>query len=134
MKIVLDTNVFVSSFIGGKPRHIIDHWKRGRFNLCLSADILDEYIRVFEKLDFIEQQTLQQLLTQFKTDPNILFTHSPTSLSVVDTDPDDDKFIACAVELEAGYVVSGDEDLLQVGTYYDIQMLPPAKFLEEITD
>lgn len=134
MKVVLDTNVFVSSFLGGKPRRIIDHWKQGHFTLCLSADILEEYSRVFEELGFIETDEFQQLLSLFKTDPNVLFTNSPASLSVVDTDPDDDKFIECAVELEADYVVSGDDDLLQIGTYHDIEIVTPANFIEEVSN
>ncbi|MEW6201083.1 MAG: putative toxin-antitoxin system toxin component, PIN family, partial [bacterium] len=42
MKVVIDTNVFVSSFFGGNPRRIIDLWSKGKITLCLSKDILDE--------------------------------------------------------------------------------------------
>ena len=41
MKIVLDTNVFVSSCFGGNPRRIIQFWEEGRLTLCLSGAILD---------------------------------------------------------------------------------------------
>ena len=50
MRIVLDTNVFISSFFGGNPRSIIDLWKDGRLTLCLSQDIIDEYIEVLGRL------------------------------------------------------------------------------------
>ena len=49
MRIVLDTNVFISSFFGGNPRTIIDLWKDGRLTLCLSQDIFDEYIEVLRR-------------------------------------------------------------------------------------
>jgi len=39
MRVVIDTNVFVSSFFGGTPRKIIDLWKNRDITLCLSRDI-----------------------------------------------------------------------------------------------
>ena len=49
MKIVIDTNVFVSSFLNpsGSPRAIIDLWKNGQLTLCICAEILSEYIRIY---------------------------------------------------------------------------------------
>ena len=47
MRIVLDTNVFVSAaFFGGVPGRILEAWRDGRLQLVLSAAILDEYQRV----------------------------------------------------------------------------------------
>lgn len=40
MRVVVDTNIFVSSFFGGKPRKIIDLWKIGEITLCVSSPIL----------------------------------------------------------------------------------------------
>jgi predicted nucleic acid-binding protein len=40
MKVVIDTNVLVSSFFGGKPLEVINLWKNGKITLCLSKDIL----------------------------------------------------------------------------------------------
>ena len=44
LKLVIDTNVFISSFFGGIPRDIINLWKEGGIVLCLSQDILEEYL------------------------------------------------------------------------------------------
>ena len=44
IRVVVDTNIFVSSFFGGNPRKIIDLWKTGEVALCLSRPIVDEYI------------------------------------------------------------------------------------------
>ncbi|MFQ5707681.1 MAG: putative toxin-antitoxin system toxin component, PIN family [bacterium] len=44
---VLDTNVFISSFIGTEsPRKIIDFWKEGKITICLPKEILDEHVEV----------------------------------------------------------------------------------------
>lgn len=51
MRIVLDTNVFVSAiFFGGVPGRILEAWRDGRIQLSLSAEILDEYQRVGQLL------------------------------------------------------------------------------------
>ncbi len=51
MRIVLDTNVFVSAvFFGGVPGRILEAWRDGRLQLVLSAAILDEYQRVGQAL------------------------------------------------------------------------------------
>jgi len=51
MKVVIDTNVFVSSFFGGNPKRIIDLWKNEEIVLCLSKDVLDECIDVLQSVD-----------------------------------------------------------------------------------
>jgi predicted nucleic acid-binding protein len=42
-RVVIDTKVFVSSFFGDNPRRITDLWKTGKFILCLSRPIIEEY-------------------------------------------------------------------------------------------
>ncbi len=56
MKVVIDTNIFVSSFFGGNPRKIIDLWKKGNISLCLSKDILDEYVDVLQRVGLKDER------------------------------------------------------------------------------
>ncbi|EMS79928.1 PIN domain-containing protein [Desulfotignum phosphitoxidans] len=46
LKVVVDTNVFISSFFGGIPRQITDCWKKGKITLCFSQQIIEEYIDI----------------------------------------------------------------------------------------
>jgi predicted nucleic acid-binding protein len=47
MKIVMDTNVFISGvFFTGPPHRILKAWQRGDLDLVISEEILDEYRRV----------------------------------------------------------------------------------------
>ena len=63
IKVVLDTNIFVSSFFGGNPEEIISLWKNEEIVLCLSKDILDEYVRVLAEFDRTDiQQKIKDLL------------------------------------------------------------------------
>lgn len=51
MRIVLDTNVFVSGvFFSGPPHEILTHWRDGKLRLVVSVEILDEYGRVGKRL------------------------------------------------------------------------------------
>ena len=129
MRIVLDSNVFISSFFGGNPRTIIDLWKDGRLTLCLSQDILDEYIEVLRRLGLDDTPELEELLKLFATGFHIVFTTRTPEIHVV-ADPDDDKFIACALALKAGCVVSGDKALVDVRLYQGIRIVTPREFLE----
>ena len=51
MRVILDTNVFVSGvFFSGPPHKILKAWRDGRLRLVISAEILDEYRRVGQTL------------------------------------------------------------------------------------
>jgi predicted nucleic acid-binding protein len=58
IKVVLDTNVFVSSFFGGNPRDIVNLWKAGEITLCLSRAIVDEYLEVLGRLGLQNEREL----------------------------------------------------------------------------
>ena len=129
MKAVLDTNVFVSSFFGGNPRRVIDLWKTGDLTLCLSKDVLDEYVAVLERLFGSEKAELKEPLDLLASGSNILFTIKTPKLHIVDEDPDDDKFIACAVSLKAEFLVTGDKALLALKLYENIRTLTLREYL-----
>jgi uncharacterized protein len=131
IRVVIDTNVFVSSFFGGNPRKIIDLWKNGQLWLCLSPGIVDEYIEVLYRLGLEKEDGLDELLRFFARGHCIIFTHRTPSLKIVAEDPDDDKFIECAVALNARYIVSGDKALLAVEKYMGIGIVSPKAFLDQ---
>lgn len=130
MKVVIDTNIFVSSFFGGNPRKIIDLWKTEKITLCLSSAILDEYIDVLRRIGLKDEDELDELLSLFSRGFNILFTTKTPQLKLIKKDPDDDKFIECAVALKANIVVSGDREVLAVKEYKGIRILTPQEFLK----
>lgn len=130
MKVVIDTNVFVSSFFGGNPRRIIDLWKEEKITLCLSKDILDEYIEVFQRIGLRNEDEIQELLSLFAKGFNILFTTKTPKIKVVKDDPDDDKFIECAISLKAEAIITGDKAVEAVGEYMGIKIVTPQQFLQ----
>ncbi|TET69226.1 MAG: putative toxin-antitoxin system toxin component, PIN family [Candidatus Aminicenantes bacterium] len=129
-KVVVDTNVFVSSFFGGNPRKIVDLWKSGQLTLCLSKPIMDEYVEVLQRLGLKNERELSELLSLFAHGFHVLFSAKTPELHLVEKDPDDDKFIECAVTLKADFVISGDKALIAIQDYMGIRIVTPKKFLD----
>ena len=129
MKIVVDTNVFISGiFFSGNPDRILRAIHDGQFDAFCSPDIVSEYHTVFYRMlskgiGEVDQKQLDELLEKLTTvDPS-------TSIQVC-RDPDDDKFIECAVEAKALYIVGGDKDLLSVEEYDGVEIITAADFCE----
>ena len=105
MRVILDTNVFISGvFFGGPPYRILEGWRDGKVQLVLSHEILEEYQRVgdtlVEQFPGVELQPMLELVTM-----NAELFSDQVVLEPVCEEPDDDKFIACA--LASGCKVTG---------------------------
>jgi putative PIN family toxin of toxin-antitoxin system len=131
IKAVIDTNVFISSFFGGNPRKVIDLWKSGKITLCLSGPIIEEYIDVLRRMGLQDERELEELLGLFSHGFHSQFIAKTPALRIVKRDPNDDKFIECAVALKAGYIISGDKVLTEILNYMNIKIRSPKQFLEE---
>ncbi len=132
MRVVIDTNVFVSSFFGGVPRRIIDHWFFGKLILCVSRPILKEYLEVLGRFQLSREDHFRRLVTAFEKGPNILFVDDPKEQNWIEDDPGDNKFIACALSLHAEYIVSGDSHLKETGEIEGVKIVSPREMLELI--
>ena len=130
LKVVMDTNVFVSGvFFSGPPYQILKAWQAGEFELVVSQEILDEYHRVGEIL--AEERPnidLNPILTFVIEHAKV---YKPVKLKEpVCEDPDDDKFFACALASGSRVIVSGDKHLLKVSGYKGIEVLKPREFVD----
>ena len=128
MRVVVDTNVLVSSFFGGPPREVIERWKRGEITLCVSRGLIDEYVEVLNRLG-LQADLVQELLELFASGYNLVFTASTSPLQVLKHDLDDNMLFECAVELKAKVIVTGDKAVRSVGRYMDVDVTTPAEFL-----
>jgi len=130
MRVVIDTNIFVSSFFGGNPHTIIDLWRNEKITLCLSKDILGEYIDVLQRIGLRDGSEIEELLSLFAKGFNIVFTTRTPKIRAVKDDPDDDKFIECAVALKAEVIITGDRAIKALEEYMGIKILTPQQFLK----
>jgi putative PIN family toxin of toxin-antitoxin system len=133
VKVVLDTNVFVSGvFFGGVPGRILDAWAAARLMLVLSPAVLLEYQRVGEELgaDYPERTAaFEPVLALLAT--TAVMVDAPPLPERVGRDPDDEKFLAAALASRTPLVVSGDRDLLQVSGWREIRVCTPRQFHDE---
>ncbi len=131
MKIVIDTNVFVSSFLNpkGTPRQIVDLWKNGSVTLCICAEILAEYLEVLSRFGLAGEPELRELLELFKSRQGIDFVVIDNDLHIIEADPADDKFLECALKGRAACIVSGDKHLKGLQLYEGVPILSPYEYM-----
>ena len=124
---ILDTNVLVSGiYFGGYPYRILDAWKRGKIKIVLSEEIFDEYERVMKELSRkFKEIDVSELLTL----NSIWVGTNPLPFNVSE-DPDDDKFISCAIVSGTKCIISGDKHLLSISGFKGIEILRPKVFVE----
>jgi len=130
MKIVLDTNVFISGiFFSGPPSKILQAWRDLKIQIILSEEIIEEYQRVAEELSSkfsaVDIDRIIELLTIYGE----VFETKNISVSVCE-DPDDNKFIECAIASNSKLIVSGDKHLLNITGYQGILVLKPRDFID----
>ena len=134
MKVVLDANIFVSSLVNtqGNPKRIMSAWEEGGFDLLVSAPILEEVGRVLRypriaKRHKQDELAIQRFLELLKNEAILI--EPKEQLNVVLEDKSDNRYLECALEGKAQYLVSGDNHLLDIGEYKGIIILPPAAFM-----
>jgi putative PIN family toxin of toxin-antitoxin system len=131
VKIVLDTNVFVSGvFFSGPPYQILRAWKNQELQIVVSQEILDEYYRVGEELSAQFPETDLNPVLELVATRAELIEAAKLDEAVCD-DPDDDKFFECAIAGGANLIVSGDKHLLKISDYKGIKVVRPRQFVDE---
>ena len=131
-KIVIDTNIYISAiFWGGKPREIVDLGRSGQISIFTSSEIEEEIVRKLKTKFGLSDEETTQILLDFST----FTTPVKTSrrITVIDDDPDDNKFIECAVSSRSIFIVSGDKHLLKLEHYKGIKILKASDFLSIIS-
>lgn len=130
MKIVVDTNVVISGvFFGGNPRRIVEAIVKGSINAYATAEIVDEYMEIIDSMITRKQGKLSlSILSPLFSSLKVI--EGMTQIAVC-RDPDDDKFLECAVDAKALYIVSGDNDLLDIKAYDGIQIITAKEFCEK---
>ncbi len=131
LRVVVDTSCLVSYVLtrGNLMRRVVAHWRAGTFTLLSSPATRAELAGVLarpaiRRLAAAPPNELARGLERFSE-------HVPGVLDLPGAcrDPKDDKFLACAVEGGAHYLVSSDRDLLDMRHYRDVAIVNPGQFL-----
>jgi putative PIN family toxin of toxin-antitoxin system len=130
MKVVVDANVFISSFYWkGKPRKIIERVTDGHDEAFITADILEEIQDVMSRPKFkTDSKAIQEYIRTIKNAATII--DNSASIDIVSRDKDDDKILDCAKLAQADFIISGDKDLLVLNEYAGIFIVTPSYYLD----
>ncbi len=129
MRVVLDTNVIVSGLnFPGNERTVLELALRGRFELCLSAFILDEVAGVLgRKFDWTEERTSQALRAMRDASTVVEPRRLP---EMIEGGHADNRILECAVEFSTDYLVTGDRrHLLPLEEHQGARILNAPRFL-----
>lgn len=138
IRIVLDTNLFVSALLkpGSNP-DIILHWvKDEKVLLLMSESICHEISRVLtypkiRKRLTASDEELKNFVQLLGT--VAIITPGTLNLPPIDADPDDTKYLVCAVEGHADCIVSGDHHLTDLVMYRGIRIVTPIDFIQIVS-
>ena len=130
MKILIDTNIVISGlFFHGLPNQLFKELDFEKFNVCINEEILDEYERqIYKKIINPKYKLNRELNDKFFSS---LQRFEKFSDLKVCRDPKDDKFINCAIDAKAMYIVSGDNDLLTLKNFAGVEIVTAREFYEK---
>lgn len=129
MRVVIDTNVYISALLfGGLPGEVFDKALARSFETLISLDLLEE---LEEKLRLKFHVPADDLsLIREKIESFAALVVPRFEIKTIHEDPDDDRVLECAVEGRADAIVSGDRHLLKLGSFREIVILNSRRFLE----
>ncbi|GBE04645.1 MAG TPA: putative toxin-antitoxin system toxin component, PIN family [Nitrospirae bacterium] len=130
-KVVLDTNVIVSALLfKGELSAIVNLWKEGEVFPVISNETFKELTKVFTYPKFSLTEDEIRKLIEEEIVPYFELISTARVVENVCQDPDDDKFLSCALSASADFIVSGDKDLTGIKQYKNIKIINPHNLLQ----
>lgn len=132
LRVVLDTNVYVSGLLWtGLPHTLLSVAETGQLVLVTSPAILEEVREVLARPKFAARMhtlntAVDELMESLLSVVQVI--QEPKVTRVVLRDPDDDKFVACALAAHIRWIISGDDHLLSIGRYKNVRIVTPQQF------
>lgn len=110
MRVVIDTNIIISSYLGGALEVILKEFRAGKFKLIVSKAIADEYFGVLSRPKFkIEHEEFEDFAALLISKAE--FVAPNEKITIIQSDPSDNKFLEAAIEGKADCIISGDSHL-----------------------
>lgn len=131
VKVVIDTNVIISAAksTDGNPAQIFEMLLLEEITSYTTKDIIEEIKEVLArpriKLNLVEQEFIANNYEKFS-----IKIQTISKFDMIKEDPDDNKFLECAFDCKAEYIVSGDDHLLKLKEFKGIKILTPAEFVK----
>lgn len=129
MRVVLDTNIFISAVLGGRLMVIIDEWKAGKFTLIITDAIAREYLDVIKRPRFKIPPGEIVATTDYLLQ-TAEFVTPEEEITVIVADLTDNKFLEAAVAGKVNFIVSGDGHVLELKSFREIPILTAREFVD----
>ena len=131
IKVVIDTNVIISALLfGGLPGELINLWKANRIVPFVTKEIIEEYLHVLAYPKFELSAKEIDYILYWEILPYFEVVAQNPGKNIVHTDPSDDKFIHCAINGNAEFIISGDEHLLSLRSVKNVRIVNPSEFMQ----
>ncbi|MBF0466977.1 MAG: putative toxin-antitoxin system toxin component, PIN family [Nitrospirae bacterium] len=137
LKVVIDTNILVSSFLKrpSLPDLIITMIQRRWLLLCLTSEIMAEYEGVLERDKFAtlrnkHDKEIKDLFNSFHREA--LWVKPIIPVEIIKNDPADNKFLECALEARADYFITGNIRHFPSGKFEQTRIVNPQEFITHI--
>jgi len=129
-KVVLDTNILISSLWHGRCWEVVRLWRDGHLRLAVSSAVLWEYLEVLGR--FVSPDMLQEWAEALTDMTRVSMIEVSERIDAVREDPSDNRFLECAVAAHADAIISGDRHLLALRTFRGIPIFTPTAFLRHL--
>lgn len=130
LKVVIDTNVFISGVLveASNPSLVIKAWRMAKkYQLFITEEIIHENLKVMHRLNVDTEIIVDWDRTIRK---NAIFVAPARKIEAIKDDSSDNKFLECAIEVQADYIVSGDKHLKKLVEFEGIKIIDVKKFLD----
>ncbi|CAG1006756.1 hypothetical protein ANAEL_03454 [Anaerolineales bacterium] len=128
-RVVLDTNIVISSALGGALVLVLEKWDAEEFTVIVTTDVVSEYFEVLNRPKFgLKQETIDRIINyiyQFSE-----FVVPEEKIRFIEDDPKDDKFLEAAIAGKVDFIVSGDKHLLDLKEFRSIPIITGREFLD----
>ncbi len=131
VRVVLDTNILISALLfKGKLSRIVGLWQKGKIVPIISKETFDELKTVLEYPKF--SLSLAEIKSLMENEVLPFFEVAEVSKQVrgICRDPEDDKFISCAISANADFIVTGDKDLSDLKKYECVRIIQASDFIK----
>ncbi|MDR3012355.1 MAG: putative toxin-antitoxin system toxin component, PIN family [Chitinispirillales bacterium] len=135
MKTVLDVNMFVSAYLyGGVPKAVLKRAVRMLDTLFITDDILADIEKTFRKPKFdLSNENVVSFLDDIRKYARKVIVSPQHKAVGVCRDADDDKILECAHAAQADYIITGDNDLLDLKKHHSVKIITARKYLDIVT-
>lgn len=130
MKVVIDTNIWVSYLLGSLLQDLDEEILSKKIKVVVSEEMLKELSEVSSRPKFKKIFTTKRLKELFSLLDNYAIVVSPSQKVDACRDKKDNFLLEVALEGEADYLITGDEDLLVLNSFHEIKIISPKDFEE----